>query len=656
MWSAKNKNKNNLNYGVFASASLIIAALVLLTVWDAEGVTERFQGMQSVIVDTAGWFYVLAVAFVLVAVVYLCFSRFGNIKLGLDHQQPQYPFTTWLAMLFSAGMGIGLMFYGVAEPVMHFMAPPTATPESIAATKEALKMTFFHWGLHAWAIYAIVALILAYFAFRQNLPLTLRSALHPIWGDKIFTWRGDLIDAFAIVSTVFGVATSLGIGVLQINAGADLLFGIGISNTAQIIIMALVVMFASISVATGLDRGIKILSQINMCLAVLFLLFILLNGPSLFLMQALVQNIGSYLSDIVHNTFNLYAYQQTDWIGGWTIYYWAWWLAWSPFVGMFIARISRGRTIREFVIGVLIVPTLFTFSWMTFFGNSAIDLIANEDLASLGVAVKDNTALALFAFLDNYPATNFVSGIALIMVVIFFVTSCDSGAMVVDMLASNGENNTPIWQRLYWTSSIGVVSGILLFSGGLGALQALTIAAALPFTVVLLMALYGTFKALQIDATKQQAMGTLAPSIAAEDGDWRARLAQIVNFPNKAKVNTFLQEVVKAALTDVQREMIAQSLDAELVSSAERLSLRITHAGQPDFLYSVQTRVASQPDLLSAEDDVVEADNEQEYYRAEVHLTEGGQDYCVMQWSKEAIINDVIEQYQKHIHFLQQLN
>ncbi len=651
MSGSVNKNKNNLNYGVFASASLIIALLVALTLWNAEEVTERFQSLQTVIVDTAGWFYVLCVAFILVTTIYLCFSKYGDIKLGLDHQQPKYRFSTWLAMLFSAGMGIGLMFYGVAEPVMHYLTPPTATPESVEAAKEAMKMTFFHWGFHGWAIYATVALILAYFSFRHNLPLTLRSALHPVWGDKIFSWRGDLIDAFAVVSTVFGVATSLGIGVLQINAGANLLFDIGVSKTVQLVIMLVVVVLASVSVASGLDKGIKLLSQINMLLAVALLLFVLLNGPSLFLMQALVQNTGAYLSELVYNTFNLFAYEQTDWLGGWTIYYWAWWLAWSPFVGMFIARISQGRTIREFIVGVLIVPSFFTFMWMTFFGNSAIDLINNQNLASLAEAVKADTSLALFAFLEQYPLSFLVSCVALIMVVMFFVTSCDSGAMVVDMLASYGENNTPIWQRLYWTGMIGVVAGILLFTGGLGALQTLTIASALPFTIVLLMALFGTYRALSIDATKQQSLELSPAMIGVESVDWREKLAQVVAFPNQHSVKQFLQSKVKNALTEVQQEMISQSLDAELTTSADRISLMISHGDQPDFVYSVQVRVAHQPDGLTQDDN----STQNQYYRAEVHLSQGGQDYCVMSWSKDAIIHDVIEQYQKHVHFLQQL-
>jgi choline/glycine/proline betaine transport protein len=552
-------------------------------------------------------------------------------------------------MLFSAGMGIGLMFFGVAEPVMHYVAPPTADPYSVEATREALKMTFFHWGLHGWAIYAVVALILAYFSFRHNLPLTLRSALHPLIGDKIYTWRGDIIDAFAVISTIFGVTTSLGFGVMQINSGLNYLFDVEVNQNVQLMIIVFIIAMALISVCSGLDKGIKRLSQLNMIMAVGLLLFVLIAGPSLFLLQALVQNTGAYLSDIVHNTFNLFAYQKTDWLGGWTIFYWAWWLAWSPFVGMFIARISRGRTIREFLIGVLLIPSGFTFAWMTFFGNSAIDLIHVQGVTQLADTVAADSSLALFAFLENLPMTQVISFIGLIMVIIFFVTSCDSGAMVVDMLSSYGENNTPLWQRFYWTLGIGVVATILLLNGGLSALQTMSIVSALPFTVVLIVAIYGMFTALRIESTKQQSMSIGMQSPTTNFGDWRERLATIVDFPSKTKVLSFLVKNVAPALKQVSKELNNNQIATAVTTETDRVVLTVSHVDQPDFIYAVRARTHLQPDLL---EEGCEQDEEQSYYRAEVHLAEGGQDYDIMSWSEDCIINDVVEQYQKHVHFL----
>jgi choline/glycine/proline betaine transport protein len=643
-------NANKLNRGVFFSASAVIFMLVTITVMFPTDMEALFSDVQKTLIDTAGWFYVLSVAGILVAVVYLCVSRHGHIKLGPDHAQADYSQLTWLAMLFSAGMGIGLMFFGVAEPVMHYVAPPTADPYSVEATREALKMTFFHWGLHGWAIYAVVALILAYFSFRHNLPLTLRSAFHPLIGDKIYTWRGDIIDSFAVISTIFGVTTSLGFGVMQINSGLNYLFGIEVSQTVQLFIIIFIICLALVSVCSGLDKGIKRLSQLNMIMAVALLLFVLVAGPSLFLLQALVQNTGAYLSDIVHNTFNLFAYQKTDWLGGWTIFYWAWWLSWSPFVGMFIARISRGRTIREFLIGVLLIPSGFTFAWMTIFGNSAIDLIHVQGMTDLADAVAADSSIALFAFLAHLPFSQIISFIGLVMVIIFFVTSCDSGAMVVDMLASHGENNTPLWQRFYWTVGIGIVATILLLNSGLAALQTMSIVSALPFTVVLIIAIYGMFTALSIESTKQQSMNLAvmqSPSIKSDD--WRQRLAIIVNFPSKSKVLQFLAHTVGPALTKVANELNNNQIATDVLLDDDRIILTVSHVDQPDFIYAVRARTHIQPDLL---EDASDQDEEQMYYRAEVHLAEGGQDYDIMSWPETAIINDVVEQYQKHVHFL----
>lgn len=646
---AINFNANKLNPGVFVSASLVILLLVGITVLFPEYMETLFSEVQQTLINTAGWFYVLSVAGILVAVVYLCASRHGHIKLGPDHAEADYSQLSWLAMLFSAGMGIGLMFFGVAEPVMHYVAPPTADPYSVEATREALKMTFFHWGLHGWAIYAVVALILAYFSFRHNLPLTLRSALHPLIGDKIYTWRGDIIDAFAVISTIFGVTTSLGFGVMQINSGLNYLFDVEVNQNVQLMIIVFIIAMALISVCSGLDKGIKRLSQLNMIMAVGLLLFVLIAGPSLFLLQALVQNTGAYLSDIVHNTFNLFAYQKTDWLGGWTIFYWAWWLAWSPFVGMFIARISRGRTIREFLIGVLLIPSGFTFAWMTFFGNSAIDLIHVQGVTQLADTVAADSSLALFAFLENLPMTQVISFIGLIMVIIFFVTSCDSGAMVVDMLSSYGENNTPLWQRFYWTLGIGVVATILLLNGGLSALQTMSIVSALPFTVVLIVAIYGMFTALRIESTKQQSMSIGMQSPTTNFGDWRERLATIVDFPSKTKVLSFLVKNVAPALKQVSKELNNNQIATAVTTETDRVVLTVSHVDQPDFIYAVRARTHLQPDLL---EEGCEQDEEQSYYRAEVHLAEGGQDYDIMSWSEDCIINDVVEQYQKHVHFL----
>ncbi|MFV0665643.1 BCCT family transporter [Denitromonas sp.] len=640
---------------VFYPASVLIIALVAFAAVAPEVANDGFKAIQAAIVANGSWFYVLTVAIILITVSFLGLSRYGEIKLGPDHSTPDYSNVTWFAMLFSAGMGIGLMFFGVAEPVMHFLAPPVGEAATVEAARAAMKITFFHWGLHAWAIYAIVALILAFFSYRHGLPLTLRSALYPLIGERIYGPIGHAVDIFAVIGTVFGVATSLGYGVMQVNAGLNHLFDIPVGTTTQIVLIIGVTGLAMLSVATGLDKGIKLLSELNMGLAVILLIVMLVLGPTVFLLQAFVQNTGAYAADIVSNTFNLFAYQKTDWIGGWTILYWGWWMSWAPFVGLFIARVSRGRTIREFAMGVLFVPTGFTLMWMTVFGNSAIELILNQGQTALGEAVQADVALALFAFLENFPFSGVLSMLAMVMVVVFFVTSSDSGSMVVDMLCSRGHDNTPLWQRIYWAGGEGVVAIVLLLAGGLGALQTMTIASALPFAVVLLVATYGLIKALRIDLYKRESlqmnMAPVGPPVVS--GSWKDRLHNIVDYPTRDVVQRFIAQIGRPACDEVAAELKLKGIDATVTSAdPDHVVLSVAHGEEIDFLYQIRARAHIKPAFLSPDVAESEVAEEQKYYRAEIHLREGGQDYDVMGWSKEGVISDIIDQYHKHMHFL----
>ncbi|MCL1078480.1 BCCT family transporter [Parashewanella spongiae] len=642
---------SSINRPVFFGSTLSILILICYVSFFPLHASEYFAYLQNEIILNASWYYVAVVAVILFCVAFLGLSRYGDVKLGPDHSEPEYSFAAWFSMLFSAGMGIGLMFFGVGEPVMHFLSPPTGEPGTIQAAKESLKITFFHWGLHAWAIYAIVALILAFFGYRHGLPLTLRSALYPIIGDRIYGIVGHVVDVFAILGTVFGVATALGYGVLQVNSGLNYLFNIEVSTTVQIGLIVGITCLATLSLVSGLDKGIKILSQANLGLAILLVIFVVVLGPTSTLLQLFVQNTGSYLSDIIDKTFNLYAYKPTDWMGGWTLFYWAWWLSWSPFVGMFIARISKGRTIREFVCGVLFVPTLLTFIWMTVFGNSAIDMIMNQGAVDLGTVVQQDVSLALFKFLEHFPFSSLLSFIAIIMVVLFFVTSSDSSAMVIDMLSSGGNSNTPTWQRIFWSSLIGTVALILMLVGGLKALQTATIMTALPFSIILLVSMYGLFKALGIDATKKDSLAqtTLTPKVGKQLIQWQDRLANLVSFSGKSDVRQFIVEVATPAMRAVVDELEKQGVQSEVkLDGKGSPSLRVLHGDERDFTYTIISRSNLQPSFANDEGD----ESSLKYSRAEVFLNEGGQDYDIMGYTKVQVIGDIIDQYEKHMHFL----
>jgi choline/glycine/proline betaine transport protein len=644
-----------INPPVFYASAILTLVFVLYAAVFTEAAAKLFASIHGWVTHTAGWFYILAVAFFVVFVVVMALTDYGRTKLGPDHSEPDYSYGSWFAMLFSAGMGIGLMFFGVAEPLMHYVAPPVGDAETVEAAREAMRITFFHWGVHAWAIYAVVALSLAYFAFRHDLPLTIRSAFYPLIGDRIHGPIGHTVDTFAVLGTIFGVATSLGFGVMQVNSGLEYLFGVPNNIVIQVILIAAITAVATLSVVLGLDGGIRRISELNLVLAVSLLVFVLVAGPTVYLLQTLVQNTGTYLSGLFSMTFNLYARQEpTGWIGGWTLFYWGWWIAWSPFVGMFIARVSRGRTIRAFVGGVLMVPVGFTFMWMTFFGDTAIHMVMKGGITELSDAVAADASVALFQFFEHLPLSVVTSLLATILVITFFVTSSDSGSLVVDMLTSGGQEESPVWQRIFWAVVEGVVAAVLLIAGGLGALQTATIASALPFTVIMLLMCWGLVRALRLEAVKRTSLreARVTPRGPHAAMNWRQRLRGMIHQPSEAEVRRFLQETAKPALSAVAEELRKQNLDARVAEDEEgRVWVEVAHGDEIDFFYSVHPRAYEPPSFVMR--DVSRRRAEAlKYFRAEVHLREGGQDYDVMGWSAQDVIDDVIDQYERHMHFL----
>ena len=647
-----NKNVRINPYVFFSSAGLALL-LVICSVLFSETTTAMFSTVQGWILQNAGWFYILSVGLFLLFVVILALSDFGRIKLGPDHSVPDYSYSSWFAMLFSAGMGIGLMFFGVAEPVMHYASPPVGDAQSLDAARQAMKITFFHWGMHAWAIYAVVALSLAYFAFRHNLPLSIRSALYPLIGERIYGPAGHAGDTFAVLGTLFGVATSLGFGVLQVNAGLNYLFDIPQTVTVQVVLIIVITLIATLSVAMGLDGGIRRVSELNLLLAVALLLFVLVAGPTVYLLQTFVQNTGSYLSELVHMTFNQYAYEPTRWLGGWTLFYWGWWIAWAPFVGMFIARVSRGRTIREFIIGVLLVPVGFTFMWMTFFGNTALHMIMQEGYSGLTAAVSADTAVALFQFFEHLPLASITSLLATVLVITFFVTSSDSGSLVIDMLTSDGEDDSPLWQRVFWALAEGAVAATLLLSGGLTSLQTATIASALPFAMIMLLMCWGLLRALRKEVVKRISLreAMVMPKSPKSPVPWQKRLQTLVHFPKKQEVVRYIEHTVLPAMQDVAAELAKQQLSAQVRQEDNRIWLEVYHGAEVDFFYSVHLVPHTAPAFVMRDTQKPQHDA-LHYYRAEVHLREGGQDYDIMGWTQDQLISNILDQYEKHMHFL----
>jgi len=480
---------------VFGLSASLIILFVGLTLANLDTTEHIFGVVRAWVTDNFGWLFILLVQFFLLFSLYLAMSRFGHIRLGGADAEPDFSTTSWFAMLFSAGMGIGLMFWSVAEPVMHFESAPLSPESAAGSAQRAMDITFLHWGLHAWGIYALVGLALAYYSFNRGLPLTVRSAFYPFFGERIYGRVGDVIDILAVVATLFGVATSLGFGVSQINAGLAFLFDVPVSVPVQIGLITFITMVATLSVVSGLDKGIKLLSQINLGLALCLMLFLLAVGPTLFLLKAFVQETGHYLQNLLTlgswtQTYN----READWQGSWTVFYWAWWIAWSPFVGMFIARISRGRTVREFILGVLLVPAVLTFLWVTVFGGSALYQAMFQD-TGIVEAVNADVSTAIYHLLANYPLAKITSGVAVILVFVFFVTSSDSGSLVIDIITAGGRTDPPVPQRVFWAVSEGVVAAVLLLGGGLGALQTASVTTGLPFAIILCLLAVGLRRA-----------------------------------------------------------------------------------------------------------------------------------------------------------------
>lgn len=486
--------------GVFFTSAGIAALFVALAIPFDQAVAEYFGLLTGWVAKNLGWFYILAVTSLLVFLLVLAVSRYGNIRLGADDSRPDYSNLTWFTMLFAAGIGTILMFWGVAEPVSHFSNPPFdgVKPGSERAASDAMTVALYHFGLHTWTIFAMPGLAIGYFAYRHNLPMRISSLFYPILGKRAFGPWGWAVDVVAVLGTLFGVATSLGLGALQLNSGLNYLFGLPSSGPVQVVLIAIITCIAATSVALGLDKGVRRLSQANIVLAMALLAFVLTAGPTVFIAEGMVQSVGDYLHELPWLAFWTQTFSETDWQRQWTLFYWAWTISWAPYVGIFIARISRGRTIREFIAGVLFAPTAFTLVWFGIFGLSAIQAEMSTQ-AALAEQVQQDPSVAIFAFLDTFPLADVASALSVVIIVIFFTTSSDSASLVIDMLTRRDDQPSLVRQRIFWAAAQGIIAATLLLAGGLDALQNVITSLGLPFCILLIFMAVALFRALSAD-------------------------------------------------------------------------------------------------------------------------------------------------------------
>ncbi|EPE5497851.1 BCCT family transporter [Vibrio cholerae] len=492
----------------YGSTSLILLLTAILVSFPDEAGKWLGQ-VQTWLSHTFGWYYMLAIGAYLFFVCWIAFSRFGQLKLGADHEQPDFSYAAWAGMLFSSGIGISLLYFAASEPINHLYHPPEGVAGSAQAARQAIQLIFLHWGIHGWAIYTLVGLAVGYFAYRHQQPLALRSALLPLLGKRrIQGMAGHAVDCFGIFVTLVGLVTNLGIGALQVTSGLEYLLDIPHSRSTLLIVLLVMSLVATLAAISGVEKGIRRLSNLNILLFSALLLFVLFCGPTLELLNRFVQNLGDYANGLILKTFDLYVYTDSasgnnaEWLGLWTLFYWGWWISWAPFVGMFIARISRGRTIRELVFGVLFIPLAFTLMWLSVFGNSAMDLVLNHNATALAQAAIEQPSMSIYLLLEFYPWAKIVIGMSVFVGFVLFLTPADSGTVMLANLSRRGgdlDQDAPHWLRIFWSSAITVVTIGLLFAGNFAAMQTVVVLAGLPFSVILILYMIGLYKTMKAE-------------------------------------------------------------------------------------------------------------------------------------------------------------
>ena len=647
-------SKSTFNKGIVIPSLIFIIGVCLLSVFLPTLTVRLLDTVKEFIFVNLNWVYVWAVTLFVIFLLYLMFSKFGKTKLGSNDSKPEYSFFSWISMLFAAGMGIGLMYFSVAEPMHHYSTDVFEANHYINRAKNAQLYTFFHWGIHAWAIYGVVGLALSYFAYRYRLPLSLRSCFYPLLKNKINGKMGNAIDVFALCSTFFGITTTLGFGVVQVNAGLQTLGIVAESSfTYQIIIVGILTLLSIISATSGVDKGVKLLSSVNVIAVVVLLLFVLFLGPTVYLIGSFTEGIGNYINNFFGLTFDTHVYDEATlpWFYNWTILYWAWWISWSPYVGLFIAKISKGRTIREFVAAVLIIPTLFNFIWMSVFGNSAIWFDINIAKGALS-ALADNPDALMFKFLDFLPLSELVSYLVILIIVIFFVTSADSGILVMNSIATKNAARSPKWQMVFWGALLAILALMLLNTGGLQALQTMTLITALPFSMIMLLFCVSLVKALVIDRSYYDR--DFSVSTVPWSGEfWKDRLKQIISFKSSASVDQFIDTTVKLAFEELQSEFKQNGIEAKIkkVDSPGTIEIEIRYDVVNNFIYGVKNQVKVVSDYVMEEDNLPDLEDKKTYF-PKSYFGDAREGYDVQYFTKNELISDVLKHYERFLEII----
>ena len=651
------EKQTSFNPLVIGATLFFVVLLVAMILIAPEQTQTLLNAAKSGIFANFSWFYVLAFSVFLGFLVILSVSSLGNIKLGNDEEEPEFGFLSWLAMLFAAGMGVGLMFFGVAEPLTHYLSDIT-TGSAEHKQQEALLHTVFHWGIHAWAVYGTIALALAYFGFRYKLPLALRSCFYPLLKERINGKLGDLIDIMALLATLFGIITTLGFGASQLGAGLHQLGWISENSfSLQMVVIAVVMSLAIFSAISGVGKGVKILSELNLTLAFCLLIFVLVAGPTLYLLSAFSDNIGTYLSNLVQLSFKTYVYEQehTGWFSGWTILYWAWWCSWAPFVGLFIARISKGRTIREFIFGVLVIPSMFGILWFTVFGNTAIWLNDGEAAGTLGQMISSPETL-LFKFLDYLPLSSVTGLVSLVVISLFFITSADSGIYVLNNIASRDKSLVaPRWQAVMWGVLMSVVAIVLMQSGGLANLQAMTLLVALPFAMLMLLMCFSLWKGLSAD--KKYFDTKVNPTSIFWTGDkWKERLEQMMNQTQEKDILRFLKHTVLPAMRELRQELISKyELSVQINTLFDQdepaVELVIQKDLMRDFMYGVKSIGREVSEQLINDDNLPHIQHSMTY-EPYTYFFDGRVGYDVQYMDQDELIADMLKHYERYLSLL----